>query len=65
MLIENEFTVSTPPEVLWATLLDVEKIAPCMPGAELTEVIDDRNWKGRMKMKFGPVAMAFVGTVSS
>ena len=64
MLIENEFPVSAPIDDLWAYLLDVEKIAPCMPGAELTEVIDDRNWKGRMKMKFGPVAMAFVGTVS-
>jgi carbon monoxide dehydrogenase subunit G len=64
MLIENEFTVSTPPEVLWATLLDVEKIAPCMPGAELTEVVDDNNWKGKLNAKFGPVAMSFAGSVT-
>jgi carbon monoxide dehydrogenase subunit G len=64
MLIENEFTVSTPPEVLWATLLDVEKIAPCMPGAELTEVVDDTNWKGKLNAKFGPVAMSFAGSVT-
>lgn len=64
MLIENEFTVSTPPEVLWATLLDVEKIAPCMPGAELTEVVDDKNWKGKLNAKFGPVSMSFAGTVT-
>jgi len=64
MLIENEFTVSTPTEVLWATLLDVEKIAPCMPGAELTEVVDDTNWKGKLNAKFGPVAMSFAGSVT-
>ncbi len=64
MLIENAFTVSTPPDVLWATLLDVEKIAPCMPGAELTEVVDDTNWKGKLNAKFGPVAMSFAGSVT-
>jgi uncharacterized protein len=35
-----------------------------MPGAELTDVIDDKNWKGKMNMKFGPVAMSFAGTVT-
>lgn len=64
MLIENEFTASAPVDELWAFLLDVERIAPCMPGAELTEVVDDTNWKGQMTMKFGPVGMAFAGTVT-
>ena len=64
MLIENEFTASAPVDELWAFLLDVQRIAPCMPGAELTEVVDDENWKGRMTMKFGPVGMAFAGTVT-
>src|SRR5262245_41521195 len=63
MQIENEFVVAAPAEQLWSYLLDVEKIAPCMPGAELTEAIDDRNWKGKLNMKFGPVAMSFAGTV--
>lgn len=63
MLIENEFTVSTPIDDLWAYLLDVERIAPCMPGAELTETVDERTWKGKVNMKFGPVALAFAGTV--
>ena len=63
MLIENEFTVSTPIDELWAYLLDVERIAPCMPGAELTETVDDHTWKGKVNMKFGPVALAFAGTV--
>ena len=63
MLIENDFTVSTPIDDLWAYLLDVERIAPCMPGAELTETIDERSWKGKVNMKFGPVSLAFAGTV--
>jgi uncharacterized protein len=63
MLIENEFTVSTPVDELWAFLLDVERIAPCMPGAELTETIDERSWKGKVNVKFGPVALSFAGTV--
>jgi len=63
MLIENEFTVATPVDELWAFLLDVERIAPCMPGAELTETIDERSWKGKVNVKFGPVALSFAGTV--
>jgi uncharacterized protein len=64
VLIENEFTVAAPEDDLWSILLDVERMAPCMPGAELTETVDDRNWKGKVHMKFGPVAMSFAGTVS-
>ena len=63
MLIEDSFTVRTPVDRLWAFIQDVEGIAPCMPGAELTEVVDDRTWKGKVHMKFGPVQMAFSGTV--
>ena len=64
MLIQNEFTVAAPMDFLWNYLLDVEKIAPCMPGAELTEVVDDHNWKGKLNAKFGPVSMSFAGTVT-
>jgi uncharacterized protein len=64
MLINNEFTVAAPTDFLWSYLLDVEKIAPCMPGAELTEIVDDRNWKGKLNAKFGPVSMSFAGTVT-
>ena len=63
MLIEDAFTVHTPVDRLWAFIQDVERIAPCMPGAELTDVIDDRTWKGKVHVKFGPVQMAFSGTV--
>ena len=63
MLIEDSFTVRTPEDRLWAVLHDVEQLAPCMPGAELTETVDDRTWKGKVHVKFGPVQMAFAGTV--
>jgi len=63
MLIQNEFTVTRPAEQVWAYLLDVEKVAPCMPGAELTETIDDTNWKGKVNVAFGPVKLSFAGSV--
>jgi carbon monoxide dehydrogenase subunit G len=63
MLIEDAFTVRTPVDRLWAVLQDVEAIAPCMPGAELTEAVDERTWRGKVHVKFGPVQMAFTGTV--
>jgi len=62
--IENEFTVPAPIDHLWAYLLDVERIAPCMPGAELTETVDERTWKGKVNMKLGPVSLGFAGTVA-
>ncbi|MGH2640117.1 MAG: SRPBCC family protein [Actinomycetota bacterium] len=63
MLIEDAFTVRTPVDRLWAVLQDVEAIAPCMPGAELTEAVDERTWKGKVLVRFGPIQMAFTGTV--
>lgn len=63
MQIENQFTVQAPVDELWAFLLDVEMIAPCMPGAELTETVDERTWKGKVNMKLGPVSLSFAGTV--
>jgi carbon monoxide dehydrogenase subunit G len=64
VLIENQFEVPESIERAWAYLLDVEKVAPCAPGAELTEVVDDHTWKGRIVMKLGPVGLSFAGTVS-
>jgi carbon monoxide dehydrogenase subunit G len=63
MLIEDAFTVRTPVDRLWEALQDVEAIAPCMPGAELTEAVDARTWKGKVHVRFGPVQMTFTGAV--
>jgi carbon monoxide dehydrogenase subunit G len=64
VLIENEFQVPAPMDQAWAFLLDVERIAPCAPGAELTEVVDDHTWKGKINLKLGPIALTFAGTVT-
>src|SRR5215475_13332714 len=43
--------------------MDIRRIAPCMPGAELTEVVDDKTYKGKIAVRLGPVALAFAGVV--
>jgi carbon monoxide dehydrogenase subunit G len=61
--LQNSFTVSADPATVWTHLLEVENLVPCMPGAELVETVDDSHWRGRLKIKFGPVALAFSGDV--
>jgi uncharacterized protein len=63
MRIDNEFVVKAPIELVWGYLLDVGRVAPCMPGAELTEVVNERTWKGKTTVKLGPVNLSFGGTV--
>ncbi len=64
ILIENDFEVPAPVDAVWNYVLDVERIAPCMPGATLTETIDDDNFKGKVTIKLGPVSLSFAGTVT-
>jgi carbon monoxide dehydrogenase subunit G len=59
--INNEFTVHTPIERAWAVLTDLEGIAPCLPGAQLTGV-DGDVYQGKVKVKVGPVISEFAGT---
>jgi carbon monoxide dehydrogenase subunit G len=63
MRLENSFEVAAPPERAWALLNDVPRVVPCMPGAELTETVDDNTWKGRVHVKLGPVALQFATDV--
>jgi uncharacterized protein len=58
----NAFDVALPPDQAWATLMDIRQIVTCMPGAELTEQVDDRTFKGKVSVRLGPMAMAFAGT---
>ncbi len=60
MELVNEFTVNRPIEQTWAVLTDVERIAPCMPGAQLEE-IDGDTYRGTVKVKVGPITAAFKG----
>ncbi len=64
MEFDNSFEVPLPPAEAWTVLMDIRRIAPCMPGAELTEVVDDRNYKGKVAVRLGPVALAFAGLVT-
>lgn len=61
MKIENSFTVPLTVEEAWALLLDVPAIAPCLPGAELTEVVGPQRYRGRALIKVGPVQLSFEG----
>lgn len=61
MKIDNEFTVSVPIDQAWAVLTDLEGIAPCMPGAQLTGV-EGEVYSGRVKVKVGPVTSEYAGT---
>jgi carbon monoxide dehydrogenase subunit G len=64
MKLENTFEVPATPEAAWQLLLDVPKIVPCMPGAELTEVVDDSNWRAKMSVKLGPISLVFATDVA-
>ena len=60
MRLDNEFVVPRPIDEAWAVLTDVERIAPCMPGAQLDEIIDDA-YHGKVKIKVGPVTAQYGG----
>ncbi|NUW30368.1 SRPBCC family protein [Nonomuraea sp. SMC257] len=61
MRFEHEFTVPVPVEQAWAVLLDVERVAPCLPGATL-DVFEGDEFTGRMKVKVGPITVTYRGS---
>jgi carbon monoxide dehydrogenase subunit G len=61
MELKNEFHVSVPIAVAWAVLTDLERVAPCMPGAELQEVEGD-EYRGIVKVKVGPISAQYKGS---
>ncbi len=63
MEIKNEFVVPATPEQTWDLLLDVQRLVRCVSGAELTEIVDDGTWKGKMAVKLGPIRLSFAGEV--
>lgn len=60
MLIEDEFRVGVPVEQAWTVLLDIERIAPCLPGAQLQEIEGD-EFRGIVKVKVGPITAQYKG----
>ena len=61
MEFDNTLEVPLPPAQAWQVLLDIERVARCIPGAELTEVIDAQTYKGRVAVRLGPVALTLAG----
>ena len=63
MDLNHEFVVNVPVAEAWAILTDLERIAPCLPGAQLTEVEGD-TYRGQVKIKVGPILAQFKGQAS-
>lgn len=61
MEFDNTLDVPLPPAEAWKLLLDIKRIARCIPGAELTEVVDDATYKGKVAIRLGPVALSLAG----
>jgi carbon monoxide dehydrogenase subunit G len=63
MQLDHEFTVPVPVAQAWPLLLDIERIAPCMPGATVTKV-EGRDFEGIVKVKVGPITVSYGGTAT-
>ena len=61
--IEEKFAVKAPAAAVWSYLVDPRRVVRCLPGAELTEVVDERTFLGKVKVKVGPVTVAYQGKV--
>jgi uncharacterized protein len=61
--LEKTFPIDAPTKVTWALLGNIESVAECMPGAKITERIDDKNYIGQVSVRLGPATMTFKGTI--
>jgi carbon monoxide dehydrogenase subunit G len=64
MEFDSSFEIPLSPDRAWPVLMDVTRIAPCMPGAELTEITDAQNYKGKISVRLGPVSLSFAGSIT-
>jgi len=63
MRLTSEFTVDAPPAEVWNALVDVERVAPCLPGARLIERLDGDRYRVGMTVKLGPMTLTYEGDV--
>ena len=63
MKLEQSFEIAAPLDVVWAALVDVEFVAPCLPGAEISGRDDDGSYRGTFTVKLGPTTAAYNGVV--
>jgi carbon monoxide dehydrogenase subunit G len=64
MRLENSFEVEASADAAWRLLNDVPAVVPCMPGAELVEVVGDDAWKANLRVKLGPIGLQFVADIT-
>lgn len=64
MKLEQSFEVSAPVDRVWAALIDVERVAPCLPGAAVTGLGDDGSYNGTFSVKIGPTSASYTGKLS-
>lgn len=62
-LITKDFEIAQPIDIVWKSLANPEEIVGCVPGASITEKVDDRNYKGQVVTKFGPIKAAYAGDI--
>ncbi len=63
MRLEQSFTVAAAIDEVWRALIDVQRVAPCLPGAQITEIGDDGTYHGTFTVKLGPTTAAYNGTL--
>jgi uncharacterized protein len=64
MKLTNEFTVAAEPDAVWRTLLDMEGVAGCLPGATIQATDEENKYEGSMRVKIGPMAVSYRGTAT-
>ncbi|CAN5520657.1 hypothetical protein BH11PSE7_BH11PSE7_32430 [soil metagenome] len=64
LTIKSSFAIAAPPPAAWAILTDIERAAPCFPGAQLQGRNDDGSWRASFGVKLGPMAFSFAGKFS-
>jgi len=64
MKLEHSFQVNARLETVWKRLIDVEQVAPCLPGAEITEAGDDGSYRGTFSVRLGPTTAAYRGELA-
>jgi len=62
--IEKEFAIDAAPDAVWAFLTDPHRVARCLPGASITEQLDEHTYAGRMTVKVGPVSTSYKGKIT-
>jgi len=62
--INKTFQVEQPIDAVWANLTNPEKVVVCVPGASLTEKVDDNNYKGEVELRFGPIKAGYGGLIT-